>query len=244
LSGILLTHQLDRFGINKEVNVYCIAVPELIHQGKGTGSAARFLSRMFTFGATKAWYQMLQSHLDGKSISLLQLYNLYENFHHSDNAKKHIETDLIGSLKASVKLINQKVIDPITIPSKKAPLKGHVKISKNSLRGDNRFVQMALCNVNDHNQPKFLDQYAYKMPVNAREGFDNLTASKDEIEGYGDSDKNLLAYMKSKHHNIMGGIKAYKDFILMNEARDPEFPIYLSYTSSDLMCQQYSGQKF
>ncbi len=227
--------RLDRFGVNKEGNVYCIAVPEPIHQGKRTGSAARFLSRMFTFEATKAWYQLLQAELDDKAVTLPQLYKLYEQFHHSDNGKKFIESDLITSLKASVMLISQKVIDPITIPPKKALVKGRAKISKNSLRGENRFVQMAVCEISGPNKFKFLDQYAYQMPINERDNFDNLTASKDEIEGYGDSDKNLLAYMKSKHHNIMGGAKTYKDFILLNEARDPEFPIYLSYTSNDLL---------
>ncbi len=226
--------RLDRFGVNKEINVYCIAVPESIHQGKGTGSAARFLSRMYTFGATKAWYQFLQAELNDQPFTLPQLYKLYEQFHRSDNGRKFIESDLTTSLKASVNLINQKVIDPITIPPKKALLKGRAKISKSSLRGENRFVQMAVCVVNDLNDVKFIDEYAYQMPINERDDFDNLTASKDEIEGYGDSDKNLLAYMKNKHHNIMGGTKAYKDFILFNEARDPEFPIYLSYTPNDL----------
>ncbi|CAH1200508.1 CRISPR-associated endonuclease Cas3 [Candidatus Nitrotoga sp. BS] len=227
--------RLDRFGVNKEGNVYCLAAPEPIHQGKGTGSAARFLSRMFTFGATKAWYQLLRAELDDKTVTLPQIYKLYKQFHHSDNGKKFIESDLIASLKASVMLISQKVIDPITIPPKKALVKGRAKISKNSLRGENRFVQMAVCEVSGPNQFKFPDQYAYQIPNNERDGFDNLTASKDEIEGYGDSDKNLLAYMKSKHHNIMGGTKAFKDFILLNEARDPEFPVYLSYTPSDLV---------
>ncbi|WP_342742999.1 CRISPR-associated endonuclease Cas3'' [Nitrosomonas cryotolerans] len=227
--------RLDRFGVNKEGSVYCIAVPEPIHQGKGTGFAARFLSRMFTFGATKAWYQLLKAELDDKAVTLPRLYKLYEQFHHSDTGKKFIELDLIASLKASVKLIDQKVIDPITISPKKALVKGRAKISKNSLRGENRFVQMAICDVNDPGQFKFLDQYAYQMPINERDSFDNLTASKDEIEGYGDSDKNLLAHMKAKHHNIMGGTKAFKDFILLNEARDPELPVYLSYTPGDLV---------
>ncbi len=225
----------DRFGVNKEVNVYCIAVPETIHQAKGTGAAAKFLLRIYTFGATKAWYQFLQAELDDQPFNLPQLYKLYEQFHQSDNGKKFIESDLTASLKKSVNLINQKVIDPITIPPKKIQEKGRAKISKHSLRGENRFVQMAVCNVNDPNKPEFLEQYAYQMPVNERDNFDNLTASKDEIEGYGDSDKNLLAFMKNKHHNIMGGTKAYKDFILLNEARDPEFPVYLSYTPNDLL---------
>lgn len=224
----------DRFGVNKEINVYCIAVPESIDQGKGTGAAARFLSRMNTFSTTKAWYQFLQAELDDQPFNLPQLYKLYERFHQSDNGKKFIESDLMASLKKSVSLINQKVIDPVTIPPKKTLVKGRAKISKHSLRGENRFVQMALCDVNDLNKPKPLNQYAYQIPINERDDFDNLTAPTDEIEGYGDSDKNLLAYMKNKHHNIMGGTKAYKDFILLNEARDPEFPIYLSYIPNDL----------
>ncbi len=225
----------DRFGVNKTVNIYHIAVSESIHQGKGTGAAARFLSRMNTFGVTKAWYQFLQAELDDKAFNLPHLYKLYEQFHQSDNARKFIESDLSATLKKSVNLINQKVIDPITIAPKKVLVKGRAKISKSSLRGENRFVQMAVCDVNNYNQPNFTEEYAYQMPINERDEFDNLTASKDEIEGYGDSDKNLLAYMKNKHHNIMGGTKAYKDFILLNEARDPEFPIYLSYTPNDLL---------
>jgi len=225
----------DRFGVNKIVNIYCIAVPETIHQGKGTGAAARFLSRMNTFGATKAWYQFLQSELDDQAFKLPHLYKLYEKFHQSDNGRKFIESDLTAALKKSVNLINQKVIDPITIVSKRVQVKGRANISKSSLRGENRFIQIAVCDVNEYNQPKITEEYAYQMPINEQDPFDNLTASKDEIEGYGDSDKNLLAYMKNKHHNIMGGTKAYKDFILLNQARDPEFPIYLSYTPNDLL---------
>jgi CRISPR-associated endonuclease/helicase Cas3 len=227
--------RLDRFGLSRQTNVYSIAVPEPIDQGKGTGAAARFLSRMYTFGATKAWYQLLRLEVEIKQMTLSQLYSLYEQFHKSENSRKLIESDLIASFKASVKLINEKVIDPIAIPPKKVKEKGKAKISKNSLRGTNCFVQMAVIDVSDSSQPKFLEQYAYQPPINERDDFDNLTASTEEIQGYGDSDKNLLAYMKAKHHNIMGGTKAFKDFILLNEARDPEFPIYLSYTPNDLL---------
>jgi CRISPR-associated endonuclease/helicase Cas3 len=226
--------RLDRFGNNKEINIYYLAVPEPIHQGKEIGSCARFLARNFEFGSTKEWYKFLQTELGDKPFNLSQIYELYEKFYQSDNAKKFIESDLISSFKSSVKIIDLKLIDPITITRKKTSVKGRAKISKISLRGENRFVQMAVYDINNPSQP-YSDKYAYEMPINEKDEINNLTASKDEIEGYGDSEKNLLAHMQKKHHNIFGGTKAYKDFILFNEARDPEFPIYLSYTPKDLI---------
>jgi CRISPR-associated endonuclease/helicase Cas3 len=58
--------------------------------------------------------------------------------------------------------------------------------------------------------------------------------SVETICGHGSSDQNLLAFMKKKHHNIKEVKKAYKDSQLLNEARNPETPIYLSYTPDDL----------
>jgi len=227
--------RLDRFGTNSSTNIYCIAVPEPIHQGKCTGSSARFLARQYSFAATKTWYQFLQAQqLENKTIQLPQLYALYETFHKSDLAQQSMASDLLACFKQGVQLINNKVLDPITIPTKKTTVKGRGKISKNSLRGENRFVQMAICDVSNPEKIVFLDQYAYEMPISEQDEFDNLTASIDEIQGYGDSDKNLLAYMKAKHHNVIGGTKAFKDFILLNEARDPELPIYLSYSPEGL----------
>ncbi|MCC2667494.1 MAG: hypothetical protein K0S63_1410 [Gammaproteobacteria bacterium] len=227
--------RLDRFGINKTMNVYRIAVPESIHQGKGTSELARFLNRKHVFRATKAWYEMLQNSFNSQPITLPEIYNLYENFYQQDGFQELIETDLVSSVKASVNLINQKIADPICVQKNKSFEKNRAKISKRSLRGDNRFVQMAICDTSIFNQPKILNEYAYEISPNERDDIDNLTASRDEIEGYGNSNQNLLAYMMKKHHNIKGGKKAYKDFILLNEARDPEFPIYLSYTPNDLI---------
>jgi CRISPR-associated endonuclease/helicase Cas3 len=227
--------RLDRFGTNSSTNIYIIAVPELIHQGKGTGAAARFLARQFSFASTKAWYQFLQAEeIENRILQLPELYALYQKFHNTELAQQSMASDLLTCFKKGVQLIQQKIVDPITIPSKKTTEKSRGKISKHSLRGENRFVQMAVCDVSNPAQIVFCEKYAYRMPLNERDDFDNLTASLDEIQGYGDSDKNLLAYMKNKHHNIIGGQKAYKDFILLNEARDPEFPIYLSYIPEGL----------
>ena len=227
--------RLDRFGVNQETNMYCIPVPKSIHEGKGSSSATKFLSKRHSLGSTRAWYGFLHTEIRDEIFRLPKIYEVYKKFHESDNNRKFIESDLIAAFKASVNLIEQKVMDPITIQTKRDKEKNRIKISKNSLRGDNRFVQMAICDLSDPKYPKFPEQYSYTEPVNERDDIDNLTATIGEIEGYGDSNKNLLAYMKNKHHNIKGGLAAYKDFILLNEARDQEFPIYLSYTPNDLI---------
>jgi CRISPR-associated endonuclease/helicase Cas3 len=67
--------RLDRFGKNQN-NIYYIAVPEPINQGKGTGSSARFLAKNFEFGSTKEWYKFLQAELGDESLTLSQIYKL------------------------------------------------------------------------------------------------------------------------------------------------------------------------
>ena len=224
--------RLDRFGENSH-NIYCIAVPDSLNQGKAIGQVARFLSRMFILKSTKAWSQLLHEKLDGVSFKLHELYQIYEMFHLAATTKAIIRDDLLNALKYSVIQINLKVIDPITVPPRKLE-KGRSKIQRTSLRGNNRFVQMAVCDVTSQRSLQFSESYAYQIPVDERIEIDSLTADCNEIEGYGDSDNNLLANMKKKHHNIMGGTKAYNDAILLNDARDPELPVYLSYTPTDL----------
>jgi hypothetical protein len=138
-------------------------------------------------------------------------------------------------MKKSSALIVAKVSEPQTIVKPKKDSKQRTKIGKNSLRGDSRFVQMAVCDVNNLNDPIFIEEYAYKMPINEGDSIDGLTMSCTAIEGYGDSSNSLLIHMMKKHHNIMGGKKAFKDYILLNDAKDPELPIYLSYTPNDLL---------
>ena len=226
--------RLDRFGKNgTKVNVLTIAITQDLKNGKCVGSSAKFLNSMKSWQSTKAWYNFLNSSLGEAPTTLPKIYEIYKKFYELDEAKKLIGSDILKSLQESVLLIKKKVMDPIKIFSNKK--EGRAKIRKNSLRGDNYFVQMAVCDLTDFNNPQFLDRYAYEMPNNERDEIDNLTASRDEIEGYGDSNKNLLSHMMKKHHNIKEKNKAYKDFILLNEARDPESPIYLSYITNDLL---------
>jgi len=222
--------RLDRFGVNKSVNVLKIAVPENIN--KGSGSMARFLSRMNIYDSSRAWHEFLLSKTYS-SFTLPQIYRWYAEFYESENNANRIKGDLLNAFKKSVNLIHAKVIDPIVLTSKKNVEKGISKISKNSLRGDNRFVQMAICTMNEQNQLNFTEKYAYSF--SEAEVEDYLTASVDEIKGYGDSNKDLLANMAKKHHSIFKNAKkSHNDNHLLVQAKSPEFPIYLSYTPEDL----------
>ena len=229
--------RLDRFGQNNGVNLYTIVVPKSIYSNKGTGAVARFLSTSNSLLSAKAWYQFLIEKTDNgsKTLTIADVYQLYKDFYQLSSAVDFIEQDSISAMKKSAMLITSRVSEPQTMISRKKQQTQRAKISNNSLRGDSRFVQMAVCNLDNKNAPVIIEEYAYRIPVDEMEKVDNLTTSSELIQGYGDSTNNLLTYMVKKHHNIMGGTKPYKDFILLNDAKDPEFPVYLSYTPNDLL---------
>ena len=143
--------------------------------------------------------------------------------------------DLESAIKKSITLLNKKVTEPVKIIKNKTEDK-KPRISKNSLRGDNRFVQMAKLEVNDYKNPQFINEYAYQFPISEKDEFDNLTESTAIIQGINSNGQrdSLLSHMFKKHHNITKENKTFSEKILLNLARDPEFPIYLSYTTEHL----------
>jgi len=228
--------RLDRFGLNKaSVNVLKVAVPKTLMDGKGIGNCARFLSRQHQFLTTRIWLEHLQSNLSTDSFKLQTLYEIYNNFYHIYSKNKDLEKDLLGAISQSIKLINNKVTDPIKIPRKKEETTNTIKISNRSLRGNTVFVQMAKCNLENYGQPEILNEYAYDDPIDDKTPIDNLTASVNEVCGYDKPDKNLVINMYKKHHHIQGGKQSYNDAALIKEARSSDFPIFLSYTPNDLI---------
>jgi len=223
--------RLDRFGENTQVNIYITATPETLSNGKQSGACARFLNQSHSLQSAKVWYEFLKDKTaDNSILTIGEMYQIYQEFYDNDKSREAIELDLLAALKKSVNIINAKVMDPVSFPNKNKPKDGKPKIKKNSLRGDNRFVQMALMNLGN-NKEQFPNQYAYD--ENDDQG--QLTIAVETICGYGDSEKDLLAFMAKKHHNIKKQTKkAYKDSILLGEARTPEMPIYLSYIPEDL----------
>ncbi|MBV1874901.1 MAG: CRISPR-associated endonuclease Cas3'' [Gammaproteobacteria bacterium] len=223
--------RLDRFGENEIVNTFVIAIPETLANGKQSGACARFLNQSNCLQAAKAWGDFLQDKIaDKQTLTISDLYQIYRDFYDDPKSQEAVEQDMLAALKKSVDVINAKVMDPVSFPSKRKPKSDKPKIKTNSLRGDNRFVQMAVLNIGNKKE-KLPNEYAY----NESDGEGHLTMSVEVICGYGASDKDLLAFMAKKHHNIKDSAKkAYKDSILLGEARNPETPIYLSYTPDDL----------
>lgn len=234
--------RLDRFGKNITVNEYVTAIPEnLVTTGKQVSSCAKFLSSLNSLKSAKTWHQFLQSKINDEPVTINQIYQLYKDFYKPDSYyRTAIEEDLKKALKESVVVINKKLHDPVSIPPKTTVKDGAVKIKKHSLRGDNRFVQMAKWNIGNGNT-EFPNEYAYSETDIKEANKASLIYSVEAICGYRDSEQDLLDFMAKKHHNIKNdekyGVKSttkFKDKIYLNKSRDTETPIYLSYTPEDL----------
>jgi CRISPR-associated endonuclease/helicase Cas3 len=135
-----------------------------------------------------------------------------------------------------------KIIPPIAYgkKNKKLPKNNKIRIKSNSLRGNNRFVQMAVINID--NGIKHLNKYMYD---ENGECSNNLTEDMRIIDGIDFSGekhpkKDLLSIMFKNHYKILsdktgeqvkepGSISDYK----LN-SRMPDKPIYVSYTPEDL----------
>lgn len=186
---------------------------------------------------SKAWYEYLQDKFSHQQFKLTQLYQLYKTFYSLTSGKKSATTNLEKALQNSITLINSKVTEPTKIIKAKTT-KLNTKIIKNSLRSDSRFIQLAVLDISNYQQPKFKNFYAYQPPLNGITAFDDLTESLTSIK-----DSDLPDFIAQKHGNIDGTypVKCIptkkhqaRCKVLENYSRDAEYPLYLSYIEDNL----------
>jgi CRISPR-associated endonuclease/helicase Cas3 len=237
--------RLDRFGKNTELNLYITAIPETLANGKQTGKCARFLNSLHCLQSAKAWYEFLKSELiEDNPVTINQLYKLYQRFYKNNTHLAAIEEDLKKALNKSIGVINRKVLDPVSFPHKKQPQDAKVRIKKQSLRGDNRFVQMAVWNI-DNDKEEFPNEYAYDENDEFECETKNLTLEVSLIEGRDFSgeknpNKDLLSIMFKNHYKILSDkmgkaiTKPRSLFEYKKESLTADNPIYVSYTPEDL----------
>jgi len=231
--------RLDRFGENASINEFITAIPQEIidSNGKVKGNCAKFLNNTHSYRSAYAWLEFLQEELTGGSYTVNQIYHLYKRFYQSNKGQEAVEQDLITALKSSVKVINKKVHDPIRF-IKKPKANTKKKLKKSSLRGDSRFVQMAIVETKGRDVFEVLNQYAITWQESDSDFSNCYTESLDVIRNSG-----LVDYMAQKHgriddNSVLKGIPAKQSNIrkqvLEGAAIAPEYPLYLSYTPSDL----------
>lgn len=217
--------RLNRFA-EFDVATLKIAITSNINGGRLKG-VANFLNKNFQWQGTKVWIEFLQNKLKvNQGITITTLYDWYQEFYKNESCIKIIEQDFITSLKKSVPIIDGAIFDPKRVKLSKT---AQIKLKKHSLRGDSRFVQMAIYDVD---AKEVLEGYLET----------SITLSVNEIDNYGD-DESALQFMGKKHHNIKEdlakacGVKSntkHKGKIYLEKSRDPETPIFVSYTQSDL----------
>jgi CRISPR-associated endonuclease/helicase Cas3 len=147
------------------------------------------------------------------------LYNWYQEFYDNETYLEVVKAEFITALKNSVRVIENNIFEPKRINLSK---NSEIMLKKHSLRGNSRFVQMAIYDVKNN---EVLNEYLSEA----------ITLGMNDIIGR-DGVGNLLDFMKKQHHNIIGGssLKKTKNWEVLDDARDPTTPIYVSYTLADL----------
>ncbi|RLA07244.1 MAG: CRISPR-associated helicase/endonuclease Cas3 [Gammaproteobacteria bacterium] len=237
--------RLDRFGENSEPNLYISAIVESKTGILGSMNDSFLRGKLYCLQSAKAWFEFLNKKLpENRIVTISEIYQVYQEFYKDEVSRKFIKQDLIDVLKDSARLIEAKIIPPVAYGKKydtKTPKDKKIRIKNNSLRGNNRFVQMAIININD-NKIEYSNEYMYNEQVGCVNG---LTLDIDIIDGldfFGEKnpDKDLLSNMFKNHYKILSdktGKKVKKPRSLSDykaNSRMIDKPIYVSYTPDDL----------
>jgi CRISPR-associated endonuclease/helicase Cas3 len=238
--------RLDRFGENSEPNLYISAIVENKTGILGSMNDSFLSGELYCLQSAKAWFNFLNRKLpENKTVTIADIYQIYQEFYKDEASLAFIKQDLIDVLKNSVGIIEAKIVPPIAYSkSKKLPKDKKIRIKTNSLRGNNRFVQMAIINIDGNIKDiKHSNKYMYDENIEHNNG---LTEDMDTIDGGVDyqgsrrPDRDLLDVMFKNHYKILSDKtgkevkkpKSLSDYKL--NSKMPDKPIYISYTQEDL----------
>lgn len=113
--------------------------------GKGTdcGVDISLLSKLAQKNRAVAWNRFLQEErVLEKTLTIVQLYELYDQFHRRAGTEEAYSKDFDKVLESSAKTFKNKSFDPLQIPSPKSPEKGKRKLSTNALRGESYYLNV------------------------------------------------------------------------------------------------------
>lgn len=231
--------RLDRFGESSQVNRYTIAIPEIVIESKGKimGNCARFLNSSHGYRSAYAWFEFLEANLPESPLTINEIYRLYRHFYESTKGVEAVEQDMLCALKESVNVISAKVHDPIRY-IKRSKDNTKKKLKKSSLRGDSRFVQMVVVDIDDINDYVVTNEYAVDWQDGDNDFSSCYTESLKLIR-----DTGLMDYVAKKHGRIdetspMAKIPSksmqLRKQVLEGAAVEPAYPIYLSYSPKDM----------
>lgn len=228
--------RMNRFDEHGHNGVFTMAVPISVRNKTQSGDCLAWLARLNSKHSALKWHAFLcdyicsLSHSFECTMSISDLYGLYDSFYNEKGCRDAVRMDLFDSLKDSVKLINEKLVDPVVVKAADKDLSASLK--SHSFRGDNLYVQMAVANVFGAGLSTidFTESYAYEEGDLSGE----LTFSQIRLEGYRNSDKDLIEHMRKKHPSIKQTNAEKRKDILIRKARSAEHPIYTSYTPGEL----------
>jgi len=218
--------RLNRFDEFDKASEFLLAVPKSVRFRKNIDNSSRFLASLHSFDTVTAWYYFLISEQTTET-TLAALYALYKKFYSTPDILAIIAQETLQSLNESALTLNQKIADPLWIKPK-----GKKKnlLKKVSLRGDSRYTQMAVAHVSDENIV-ITEDYAIT-PDN------QLTISLSALHQDNKAEY-PVNFMIKKHHQMasfkqQGAKKVFSPAVALNNARQPDSPIYASYTPSDI----------
>lgn len=238
--------RLNRFG-EDFVGEFIIAIPKGTMDDVIKGSEViNLLSRNSEKNSTLLWIKFLKQNFmvdnsNEKIFKLKDIYNVYKDYHNSEEAKNILKEELINSLKKSYQNIRFNILNPVEIPcflNKKNKIKNN-KLSKRSLRGQGFLTKMAVYDFSNDEKLNISLDYVSNVNISKElilqynenyEYVKNTVKLHDFLYEELETPSHIKSILKkAKKENTEKNLKYVIDL-----ARNDDFNIYTSFNIKDL----------